>query len=226
MASICFAGLKGYGVFKNLCNEWMNEWCIYIALYCVLLYTQSALQSCEGGVSPQPPLVCSIHLDDASTWWLINTCSELVTGAKPVQNKKSHFHTQSWSMIKENNTFHWNKTLNVESGLNACQTAKLRLTISLLVQFMVLNYYILDGSLTPSFIQKQPSTVSHHGKHHSADSYRSALMKSMYPGSSFPCSCTGYAPETDNSSINNCNRTRVVNAVMNLDCYLTRGVFI
>ncbi len=32
-----------------LMNEWMNEWCIYIALYCVLLYTQSALQSCGGG---------------------------------------------------------------------------------------------------------------------------------------------------------------------------------
>ncbi len=34
-------------------HEWMlecmNEWCIYIALYCVLLYTQSALQSCGGG---------------------------------------------------------------------------------------------------------------------------------------------------------------------------------
>ncbi len=41
-------------------NEWMNEWCIYIALHCVLLYNQSALQSCGGGgggggVSPQPP---------------------------------------------------------------------------------------------------------------------------------------------------------------------------
>ncbi len=31
-------------------QEWMNEWCIYIALYCVLLYTQSALQS-WGGLS-------------------------------------------------------------------------------------------------------------------------------------------------------------------------------
>ncbi len=41
-------------------NEWMNEWCIYIALYCVLLYTQSALQSC-GGVSHQPP-------SDAVSW--------------------------------------------------------------------------------------------------------------------------------------------------------------
>ncbi len=45
---------------------WMNEWYIYIALYCALLYTQSALQSCGGGVSPQPPPVCSIHLDDAT----------------------------------------------------------------------------------------------------------------------------------------------------------------
>ncbi len=43
----------------------MNELCIYLALYCVLLYTQSTLQSC-GGVSPQPPPVCSIHLDDAT----------------------------------------------------------------------------------------------------------------------------------------------------------------
>ncbi len=41
-----------------------NEWCMYIALYCVLLYSQSALQS--SGVSPQPPPVCSIHLDDAT----------------------------------------------------------------------------------------------------------------------------------------------------------------
>ncbi len=32
-------------------NKWMNEWCIYIALYCVLLYTQSTLQPCGGGLS-------------------------------------------------------------------------------------------------------------------------------------------------------------------------------
>ncbi len=44
----------------------MNEWSIYIALYCVLLYTQSALQSCGvggGGLSStttsvQHPLWC------------------------------------------------------------------------------------------------------------------------------------------------------------------------
>ncbi len=34
--------------------------------FCVLLYTQSALQSCEGEVSPQTSPVCSIHLDDAT----------------------------------------------------------------------------------------------------------------------------------------------------------------
>ncbi len=42
----------------------MNEWCIYIALYCVLLYTQSALQSCgEGGGSLH-------HQCAASTWMM------------------------------------------------------------------------------------------------------------------------------------------------------------
>ncbi len=41
-------------------KEWMRH------LYSALLYTQSALQSCGGGVSPQPPPVCSIHLDDAT----------------------------------------------------------------------------------------------------------------------------------------------------------------
>ncbi len=44
----------------------LYEWCIYIALYCVLLYTQSALQS-YGGVFPQPPPMCSIHDDDDAT---------------------------------------------------------------------------------------------------------------------------------------------------------------
>ncbi len=50
--------------FLAFSTERMNEWCFYIVLYCLLLYTQSALQSCGGGVSPQPPPVCSIlHLD-------------------------------------------------------------------------------------------------------------------------------------------------------------------
>ncbi len=44
-------------------SEWMNEWCIYIVPYCVLLYVY---MHHEGGFSPQPPPVCSIHLDDAT----------------------------------------------------------------------------------------------------------------------------------------------------------------
>ncbi len=40
----------------------MNELCIYIALYCVLLHTQSALQSWGGDNHHQ----CSILLDDAT----------------------------------------------------------------------------------------------------------------------------------------------------------------
>ncbi len=43
----------------------MND-VFYIVLYFVLLYTQSALQSCGGRGGPQPPPVCSIHLDDAT----------------------------------------------------------------------------------------------------------------------------------------------------------------
>ncbi len=45
--------------------EWMNEWCIYIVLYCVLLYTQSALQSCGGGGS-----LLNHHQCAASTWMM------------------------------------------------------------------------------------------------------------------------------------------------------------
>ncbi len=44
----------------------MNEWSIYIALYCVLLYTQSTLQSYEG-VSLQPPPVYNNWL---SVYWM------------------------------------------------------------------------------------------------------------------------------------------------------------
>ncbi len=50
---------------KRDVSEEVNEWCIYIAILCVLLYTQSAVQS-WGEVSSQPPPVCSIHLDDAT----------------------------------------------------------------------------------------------------------------------------------------------------------------
>ncbi len=56
----------GLVLFTVLYTVWMNEWMMHLySAFCVLLYTQSALQSC-GGVSPQPPPVCSIHLDDAT----------------------------------------------------------------------------------------------------------------------------------------------------------------
>ncbi len=44
----------------------MNEWCIYIVLYCVLLYTQSTLQSY--GVSPPPPPIWN-HSDGRVRIW-------------------------------------------------------------------------------------------------------------------------------------------------------------
>ncbi len=47
--------------FSNTHWPKLNERMMH--LYSALLYTQSALQSC-GIVSPRPPPVCSIHLDD------------------------------------------------------------------------------------------------------------------------------------------------------------------
>ncbi len=44
----------------------MNEWCIYIALLlCIAVHPKCFTIMWGGGVSPQPPPVCSIHLDDA-----------------------------------------------------------------------------------------------------------------------------------------------------------------
>ncbi len=44
-------------------THWMNEWSIYIALSCVLLYTQSALQSYGGSL-------LNHHQCAASTWMM------------------------------------------------------------------------------------------------------------------------------------------------------------
>ncbi len=46
----------------------MNEWSIYIALYCVLLYTQSALQSYGGSL-------LNHHQCAASTWMMMSVVS-------------------------------------------------------------------------------------------------------------------------------------------------------
>ncbi len=59
-----FSFPKGTQHYVNSgCSLFLNEWCIYIALYCVLLHTQSVLQSCWGGLSStktsvQHPLGC------------------------------------------------------------------------------------------------------------------------------------------------------------------------
>ncbi len=42
----------------------MNEWCIYIALYCVLPYTQSALQSRGGGGGGLSTTTSAVHVDN------------------------------------------------------------------------------------------------------------------------------------------------------------------
>ncbi len=61
-----FYSFSGYEFLILTITFLLVEWIIYIALYCVLRYTQTALQSWGGGVSPQPPPVCSIYLDDAT----------------------------------------------------------------------------------------------------------------------------------------------------------------
>ncbi len=55
-----------YIYINTLMNEWMHRWCIYIALYCVLLYTQSTLQSCGGGGGS----LLIHHQCPASTWMM------------------------------------------------------------------------------------------------------------------------------------------------------------
>ncbi len=66
--SLCDSPTSGPG--RWCCpGIWINEWCIYIVLYCVLLYTQSALQS--GGVSPQPPPVVTPLQSQCCSWWWV-----------------------------------------------------------------------------------------------------------------------------------------------------------
>ncbi len=48
------------------CDEWLNEWMmhLYRALLCIAIDPKRF--TIMWGVSPQPPPVCSIHLDDAT----------------------------------------------------------------------------------------------------------------------------------------------------------------
>ncbi len=75
----------------------MNEWCIYIALYCVLLYTQSALQSWGGGS------LLNHHQCAASTWmmWRLphdNGTSALTTHQLQVERREIHRDNQVYAL--------------------------------------------------------------------------------------------------------------------------------
>ncbi len=50
----------------SFCVWWMNEWMkhLYSALLCIVVHPKRF--TIMWGVSPQPPPVCSIHLDDAT----------------------------------------------------------------------------------------------------------------------------------------------------------------
>ncbi len=72
-------------------NEWMNEWYIYKALYCVLLYTQSTLQLCGG----RGGSLLNHHQCAASTWMMRRLpqdsgASALTTHQLQVERRESH----------------------------------------------------------------------------------------------------------------------------------------
>ncbi len=78
-------------------DEWMNEWCTYIALYCILLYTQSASQSCGGGS------LLNHHQCAASTWIMRrlpqdNGASALTTHQLQVERRESHWANQVYAL--------------------------------------------------------------------------------------------------------------------------------
>ncbi len=53
-------------VYYNNPDVWMNEWMmhLYSALLCIAIHPKRF--TIMWGVTPQPPPVCSIHLDDAT----------------------------------------------------------------------------------------------------------------------------------------------------------------
>ncbi len=82
-------------ILKNWMNELMND-AFYIALYCVLLYTQSALQSCGGSLF--------IHHQSAASTWMMrrlpqnNGTSALTTHQLQVERRESHRDNQVYAL--------------------------------------------------------------------------------------------------------------------------------
>ncbi len=80
---------------------WMNERFIYIALYCVLLYTQSALQSCVCVWGGGPLL--NHHQCEAFPWMMRqlpqdNGASALTTHQLQVERRESHRDNQVYAL--------------------------------------------------------------------------------------------------------------------------------
>ncbi len=80
-----YSSLQCHMIFRNhnnmlICcstniSEWMNEWrYLYSALLCIFVHSKRF--TVMRGVSPQPPPVCSIHLDN--NFWLISMLKTLV----------------------------------------------------------------------------------------------------------------------------------------------------
>ncbi len=60
--------LVSCGIFLVRMYEWMNAWMmhLYSVLLCIVVHPKRfTIMGGGGGISPQPPPVCSIHLDDA-----------------------------------------------------------------------------------------------------------------------------------------------------------------
>ncbi len=82
-------------ILKNWMNELMND-AFYIALYCVLLYTQSALQSCGGSLF--------IHHQCAASTWMMrrlpqdNGATALTTHQLQVERRESHRANQVYAL--------------------------------------------------------------------------------------------------------------------------------
>ncbi len=74
---------------KKKDKEWLNEWCVFIAPYCVLLYSQSALQSCGGSL-------LNHHQCAAHTWtqkhvfWSPDLTWDLIVATAHVHIDKLH----------------------------------------------------------------------------------------------------------------------------------------
>ncbi len=78
----------------------MNEWCIYIALYCVLLYTQSTLQSYGGGGGS----LLNHHQCAASTGMMRrlqqdNGASALTTHQLQVERRERLSQSRGWGLL-------------------------------------------------------------------------------------------------------------------------------